>query len=46
LENQIFKVGGAEDAAAFTEVTEALARYAGANFKMGAAMAVEAIEDR
>jgi hypothetical protein len=46
LENQIFKVGGAEDAAAFAEVTKALTRYAGANFKVGAAMAVEAIKDR
>jgi hypothetical protein len=46
LENQVFKVGGAEDAAAFAEITKALARYANANFKVGAAMAVEAIEDR
>ena len=45
LEHQVFRVGDAKDAAAFTDVSKALWRYAGSNFKVGAAMAVKAIED-
>jgi hypothetical protein len=45
LEHHVFRVGDAKDAAAFTDISKALARYAGSNFKVGAAMAVKAIED-
>lgn len=45
LEKELFSVGTASNAADFEEVRKKLARYAGVNFKQGAAMAQKAIEE-
>lgn len=44
LEHLIFKQGDAADAAAFSEIKKALAKYAGVNFKIGSNMAQIAID--
>ncbi len=43
LEHMIFKLGDAADAAVFTDVKKALAKFAGVNFKHGSNMAQIAI---
>jgi hypothetical protein len=44
LEDKIFKIGDAQDAADFTDVKKAIGRYCGVNFKVGGSMAQQAIE--
>jgi hypothetical protein len=44
LEDKIFKIGDAQDAADFTEVKKAIGRYCGVNFKVGGSLAQQAIE--
>jgi predicted Fe-S protein YdhL (DUF1289 family) len=44
LEDKVFKVGDAKDAADFADVKKAIGRYCGVNFKSGGNMAQQAIE--
>jgi hypothetical protein len=45
LEDRVFTVGTAKDAANFLDVKKDLARWVGVNFKIGSSMAQSAIED-
>jgi hypothetical protein len=45
LEKELFTVGTTSNAADFEELSKKLVRYAGVNFKQGAAVAEKAVED-